>query len=48
MFLARTPHGHHDAAALETQLRTAGFGATSVESLTRESTSPSALSVAIG
>ncbi len=48
MFLARTPHGHHDAAALETQLRTAGFAATSVESLTRESTSPSALSVAIG
>jgi ubiquinone/menaquinone biosynthesis C-methylase UbiE len=48
MFLARTPHGHHDAAALEAQLRTAGFGATSVESLTRESTAPDALAVAIG
>jgi ubiquinone/menaquinone biosynthesis C-methylase UbiE len=48
MFLARTPHGHHDAAALEAQLRTAGFGATSVENLTRESTAPDALSVAIG
>lgn len=48
MFLARTPHGHHDAAALEVQLRTAGFRTTSVETLTRESTSPSALSVAVG
>jgi hypothetical protein len=48
MFLARTPHGHHDAAALEAQLRTAGFGTTSVETLTRESTAPDALSVAIG
>ena len=48
MFLARTPHGHHDTVALEAQLRTAGFGATSVESLTRESTAPDALAVAIG
>ena len=48
MFLARTPHGHHDAAALEAQLRAAGFRTTSVETLTRESTSPSALSVAVG
>jgi ubiquinone/menaquinone biosynthesis C-methylase UbiE len=48
MFLARTPHGHHDAAALEVQLRTAGFRTTGVETLTRESTSPSALSVAVG
>jgi len=48
MFLARTPHGHYDAAALETQLRTAGFGTTSVESLTRKSMAPDALSVAIG
>jgi ubiquinone/menaquinone biosynthesis C-methylase UbiE len=48
MFLARTPHGHHDAAALEAQLRTAGFETTRVETLTRESRSPSALSVAVG
>ena len=48
MFLARTPHGHHDTQALEAQLRTAGFGATRVETLTRESRSPSALSVAVG
>src|SRR4051794_20476922 len=25
MFLARMPHGHHDTAAFEAQLRTAGF-----------------------
>ena len=48
MFLARTPHGHHDTAALEAQLRTAGFGTACVETLTRESKSPSALSVAVG
>jgi ubiquinone/menaquinone biosynthesis C-methylase UbiE len=48
MFLARTPHGNHDTAALEAQLRTAGFTATSVESLTRESKAPDALAVAIG
>jgi ubiquinone/menaquinone biosynthesis C-methylase UbiE len=48
MFLARTPHGHHDTAALTAQLRTAGFAATCVESVTRESRAPDALSVAIG
>ena len=48
MFLARTPHGHHDSAALEAQLRAAGFAATAVEGLARESTAPSALAVAIG
>ena len=48
MFLARTPHGHHDTAALVAQLRAAGFGTTGVESLTLESTAPDALSVAIG
>ena len=48
MFLARTPHGHHDTIALEVQLRTAGFRTTAVETLTRQSKSPSALSVAVG
>jgi ubiquinone/menaquinone biosynthesis C-methylase UbiE len=48
MFLARIPHGHYDTAALETQLRTAGFGAVRTEIATRESHAPSALSVAIG
>jgi SAM-dependent methyltransferase len=48
MFLSRTPHGHYDTTALEAQLRTAGFRATAVETLTRQSKSPSALSVAVG
>lgn len=48
MFLARTPHGHHDTATLEAQLCTAGFTATRVESLTRKSRAPDALAVAIG
>jgi ubiquinone/menaquinone biosynthesis C-methylase UbiE len=48
MFLARTPHGHHDTAALEVRLRTVGFTMVTTETVTRESVSPSALSVAIG
>jgi hypothetical protein len=48
MFLARTPHGHYDTAALETQLRAVGFGAVTSEGVTRQSQAPSALSVAIG
>jgi SAM-dependent methyltransferase len=48
MFLARTPHGHHDTGPLEAQLRSAGFGTTSVENLRLESRAPDALSVAIG
>jgi ubiquinone/menaquinone biosynthesis C-methylase UbiE len=48
MFLARTPHGHYDTAALEAQLRAARFGAVTTESVRRESQALSALSVAIG
>lgn len=48
IFPARTPHGHHDTTALEAQLRTAGFRSTAVETLTRQSKAPSALSVAVG
>ena len=48
MFLARTPHGHYDTAPLEAQLLTAGFRTTRVETITRESQSLSALSVAVG
>ncbi|MGD9508988.1 MAG: class I SAM-dependent methyltransferase [Geminicoccaceae bacterium] len=48
MFLARTPHGHYDTALLEALLRTAGFGTTSVDSLTLESIAPDPLTVAIG
>ena len=48
LFLARTPHGHHDTAVLEVQLRAAGFGTVTSEAVTRESTAPNALSVAVG
>jgi ubiquinone/menaquinone biosynthesis C-methylase UbiE len=47
-FLARTPHGHYDTAALEAQLRAAGFGAVTTDIVTRESQAANALSVAIG
>jgi len=47
-FLVRTPHGHHDTAALEGQLRAAGFSTVTTETITRQSRAPSALSVAIG
>jgi hypothetical protein len=48
MFLARTPHGHYDTAALEAQLQAAGFGAVTTEIVTRESQAANARSVAIG
>jgi ubiquinone/menaquinone biosynthesis C-methylase UbiE len=48
MFLARTPHGHHDTVFLEAQLRAAGFSTIKTETITRESMAPSAQSVAIG
>jgi ubiquinone/menaquinone biosynthesis C-methylase UbiE len=48
MFLARTPHAHHDTAALEAHLRATGFSTVTTETITRESRAPSALSVAIG
>jgi len=48
MFLARTPHGHHDTALLEAQLRAVGFGAVTTETVTRESAAPNPLSVAVG
>jgi ubiquinone/menaquinone biosynthesis C-methylase UbiE len=48
LFLARTPHGHHDTVALEAQVRAAGFGTVATETVTRDSVAPSALSVAVG
>src|SRR5205085_403581 len=48
MFLARTPHGHHDANLLETELRSAGFAMATSETVARESASPYARSVAVG
>jgi ubiquinone/menaquinone biosynthesis C-methylase UbiE len=47
-FLARTPHGHYDTAALEAYLRASGFGAITTEIVTRESQAANARSVAIG
>ncbi|MDR6292019.1 MULTISPECIES: class I SAM-dependent methyltransferase [Inquilinus] len=48
MFLARTPHGFHDVAALEVQLRAAGFGSVTSDTVTRQSSAPDALFAAIG
>jgi ubiquinone/menaquinone biosynthesis C-methylase UbiE len=48
VFLARTPHGHYDTAALEAQLLTAGFGRVATETIAGKSTAPNPLSVAIG
>ena len=48
MFLARTPYGHYDPAALVAQLQAVGFSTVTTEIVTRESRASSALSVAIG
>lgn len=48
LFLARTPHGHHDAGALGTELRAAGFTDVAVETVPRESVAPDDQSVAVG
>jgi ubiquinone/menaquinone biosynthesis C-methylase UbiE len=48
VFLARTPHGHYDTAALESQLLAVGFSTVTTETVTRVSLSPSAVSVAVG
>jgi SAM-dependent methyltransferase len=47
-FLARTPHGHYDTAALKAQLRAAGSGDVTTEIVTRASHAANARSVAIG
>lgn len=48
MFLARTPHGHHDTAALQAQLEAAGFAGVTVDTVETDSHAPDAGSVAIG
>jgi ubiquinone/menaquinone biosynthesis C-methylase UbiE len=48
MFLARTPHGHYDTAALEAQLHVIGFRTVATETVARESLAPDARSVAVG
>lgn len=47
-FLARTPHGHHDTAPFQVQLRSAGFEAITVDTVTRQSVAPDARFVAVG
>lgn len=46
-FLARTPHGHHDIAAIVRDLRAAGFGRVDAETVALRSTAPSPREVAI-
>jgi ubiquinone/menaquinone biosynthesis C-methylase UbiE len=48
VFLARTPHGHHDVEALRAELRAAGFATVEAEAVERESRAPDARAVAIG
>src|SRR5690606_9177248 len=46
-FLARTPHGYHDKARIEADLRAAGFAQVAIETLTLTSRAPSAREAAI-
>lgn len=47
LFLARTPHGHHDVDALRKHLNSAGFSAVSVEAVDARSKAPSAREPAV-
>ncbi len=47
-FLARTPHGHHDADLIRGELQAAGFGRVTVETVERRSRAPSHRDPAIG
>jgi len=47
-FLARTPHGHHDANVIRRDLAAAGFDSVVVETVTLPSRAPSAEDAAIG
>ncbi len=48
MFLARTPHGYHDIAAVREELRLAGFARFEIETVERTSCAPSHRDPAIG
>jgi len=48
MFLARTPHGYHDIAAIRDALRSAGFARVEIETVVRTSHAPSHRDPAIG
>ncbi|HEV8679877.1 MAG TPA: methyltransferase domain-containing protein [Stellaceae bacterium] len=47
-FLARTPHGYHDAARIRGELAAAGFSRVAVETIERRSRAPSHRDPAIG
>ena len=47
-FFARTPHGHHDTARILSELRTAEFADSSLDTVTRRGRAPSAREPAIG
>jgi ubiquinone/menaquinone biosynthesis C-methylase UbiE len=47
-FFARTPHGHHDVAVIENELRAAGFTNIAIETVTRRSRAPSPRDAAVG
>jgi SAM-dependent methyltransferase len=48
LFLARTPHRHHDTTLIEARLRSAGFGGVTVETVAKTSTAPSPRDPALG
>ncbi len=47
-FLARTPHGYHDVAAIRAQLAQAGFGRIEIETIAKRGRAPSPRDPAIG
>lgn len=47
-FLARTPHGYHDQHAIIAEVRGAGFGSVTSETVTRRSRAPTCRDPAIG
>jgi ubiquinone/menaquinone biosynthesis C-methylase UbiE len=48
LFIVRTPHGYHDRAAVERDVRAAGFATVEIETVTLTSRLPSAADMAIG
>ncbi|MGB6352291.1 MAG: class I SAM-dependent methyltransferase, partial [Pseudolabrys sp.] len=47
-FLARTPHGYNDADTIRAELKAAGFGDVTIDTVDASSTAPSAREPAIG
>lgn len=46
-FLARTPHGYYDERVIEDELRAAGYSDVTIKRMSKQSSAPSALDVAI-